>query len=177
MFQATMCPSSGETTVFMWHLVLVTLCGWLSCMQGDSTLHTRLHPAYQTVMMDILMSVMTDILMSETCWAHKKWNKIASDIKLVFHPSTVQYVLQLCRWQVLQYSPHSPDLSPCEYECFHNGRSHCVGYGVKRRHLQKTAGQGNAVWRVSWDGWCQALPLSVATNSGQIWGPIWKFYW
>ena len=25
-----------------------------------------------------------DILMSETCWAHKKWNKIASDIKLYF---------------------------------------------------------------------------------------------
>jgi hypothetical protein len=34
MFQATMCPSSGETTVFMWHLVLVILCGWLSGMQG-----------------------------------------------------------------------------------------------------------------------------------------------
>ena len=30
-----------------------------------------------------------DILMSETCWAHKKWNKTASDIKLVFHSSTV----------------------------------------------------------------------------------------
>ena len=29
-----------------------------------------------------------DILMSETCWAHNKWNKIASDIKLVFHSST-----------------------------------------------------------------------------------------
>ena len=28
-----------------------------------------------------------DILMSETCWAHNKWNKIASDIKLVFHSS------------------------------------------------------------------------------------------
>ena len=27
----------------------------------------------------------TDILMSETCWAHNKWNKIASGIKLVFH--------------------------------------------------------------------------------------------
>ena len=25
-----------------------------------------------------------DILVSETCWAHNKWNKIASDIKLVF---------------------------------------------------------------------------------------------
>ena len=30
-----------------------------------------------------------DILMSETCWAHKKWNKIESDIKLVFHSSTI----------------------------------------------------------------------------------------
>jgi hypothetical protein len=32
---------------------------------------------------------MMDILMSETCWAHKKENKIASDIKLVFHSSTI----------------------------------------------------------------------------------------
>ena len=30
-----------------------------------------------------------DILMSETCWAHNKWIKIASDIKLVFHLSTI----------------------------------------------------------------------------------------
>jgi len=30
-----------------------------------------------------------DILMSEICWAHKKWNKIASDIKLVFYSSTI----------------------------------------------------------------------------------------
>ena len=41
MFPATMCPSSGETTVFMQHLVLVILCGWLSGMQFHSTLHTR----------------------------------------------------------------------------------------------------------------------------------------
>ena len=33
--------------------------------------------------------LMMDILMSETCWAHKTWNKIASDIKLVFHSSTI----------------------------------------------------------------------------------------
>ena len=32
---------------------------------------------------------MMDILMSEACRAHKKWNKIASDIKLAFHPSTI----------------------------------------------------------------------------------------
>jgi transposase InsO family protein len=34
-----------------------------------------------------------DVLMSETCWAHNKWNKMASDIKLVFHSSSVM----LCR--------------------------------------------------------------------------------
>jgi len=33
--------------------------------------------------------LMMDILMSETCWVHKKWNKIASDIKLVFYSSTI----------------------------------------------------------------------------------------
>jgi len=33
--------------------------------------------------------VIMDILMSEACWAHKKWNKIASDIKLVFYSSAV----------------------------------------------------------------------------------------
>jgi len=34
MFRATMCPSSGETTVFIWHLVLAILYGWLYGMQG-----------------------------------------------------------------------------------------------------------------------------------------------
>ena len=37
--------------------------------------------------------LMMDILMSETCWAHKKWNKIASDIKLVFHSSNFYRIL------------------------------------------------------------------------------------
>jgi hypothetical protein len=34
MFWATMCPSSREITVSMQHLVFVSLCGWLSGMQG-----------------------------------------------------------------------------------------------------------------------------------------------
>jgi len=37
--------------------------------------------------------LMMDILMSETCWAHKKWNKIATDIKLVFYSSTITMML------------------------------------------------------------------------------------
>jgi hypothetical protein len=34
MYRATMGPSNGDTTVFMRHLVLVILYGWLSGMQG-----------------------------------------------------------------------------------------------------------------------------------------------
>ena len=30
--------------------------------------------------------------MSETCWAHKKWNKIASDIRLVLYSSTIAMI-------------------------------------------------------------------------------------
>jgi len=37
--------------------------------------------------------LMMDILMSETCWAHKKWNKITSDIKFVFYSSTIMAFL------------------------------------------------------------------------------------
>ena len=33
--------------------------------------------------------LMMDILMSETCWVYKKWNKIGSDIKLVLYSSTI----------------------------------------------------------------------------------------
>ena len=36
-----------------------------------------------------------DILMSETCWAHKKRNKIASDLKLVFYSSASRSVFCL----------------------------------------------------------------------------------
>jgi len=33
--------------------------------------------------------LMMDVLLSEKCWAYKKWNKIASDIKVVFYSSTI----------------------------------------------------------------------------------------
>ena len=41
--------------------------------------------------------LMMDILMSETCWAHRKWNKIASDIKLVFLSSTIIHIIYFNR--------------------------------------------------------------------------------
>ena len=36
-----------------------------------------------------VVPVLQAVLMSETCWVHKKWNKIASDIKLVFYSSVI----------------------------------------------------------------------------------------
>ena len=47
--------------------------------------------------------LMMGILMSETCWAHKKWNKIASDIKLVFYSSTRRTVMLCLTVSVLLY--------------------------------------------------------------------------
>ena len=39
--------------------------------------------------------LMMDILMTETCWVYKKWNKIASDIKSVFYSSIMKVNLLL----------------------------------------------------------------------------------
>jgi len=47
--------------------------------------------------------LMMDILMSETCWAHKKRNKIASDIKLVFYSSAI----------TMMYGPINVRLAGC----------------------------------------------------------------
>ena len=47
--------------------------------------------------------LMMDILMSETCWAHKKWNKIASDIKLVFYSSKGNQLLTSSDFNITLY--------------------------------------------------------------------------
>ena len=58
-------------------------CGWVGVV---SVLQASANVVIQQNSHKLLMM---DILMSETCWAHKKWNKIASDIKLVFYSSTI----------------------------------------------------------------------------------------
>jgi hypothetical protein len=39
--------------------------------------------------------LMMDTLMSKTCWVHEKWNKITSDIKLVFYSSNIHSFVSL----------------------------------------------------------------------------------
>jgi hypothetical protein len=71
MFLATMGPLSGETTVFMRHLVLVVLCGYLSGMQGGFTTEVTITvdevfpkylPFYYYMILSVFIILFTGIL-------------------------------------------------------------------------------------------------------------------
>ena len=57
--------------------------------RNSNTHRTRNNTTNVVIQQHSRKLLMMDILMSETCWAHKKWNKIASDIKLAFYSSTI----------------------------------------------------------------------------------------
>jgi len=97
------CWNTTLVVLFLVRCVLESRCGWVgvvSVLQAEAACNTDTTPAqphrnsnthrtknnttnvvFQQVSRNLLMM---DILMSETRWAHKKWNKKASDIKLVF---------------------------------------------------------------------------------------------
>ena len=66
-------------------IVLGSMCVGVSVWLGWSGYNTT----NVVIQQNSRKLLMMDILQSETCWAHKKWNKIASDIKLVFYSSTI----------------------------------------------------------------------------------------
>ena len=72
-----------------------------------------------------------DTLISETCWAHNKWNKIASDIKLVFHSSTITalFMKVLPQLVFLVLVRHSVEIP---------SRRTAVSYGAYRHKAQTT---------------------------------------
>jgi len=58
--------------------------------RNSNTQRTKNNTTNVVIQQNSRKLLMMDIFMSETCWAQKKWNKIASDIKLVFYYSTMQ---------------------------------------------------------------------------------------
>jgi len=103
--------------LFLVQCVLEFRCGWVgvvSVLQAeaqlqpatriplqpntDNTCWTKNNTTNVVIRENSRKLLMMDILMSETCWAHKKWNKIASDIKLVLYSSTWHnwYLFRLC---------------------------------------------------------------------------------
>jgi len=77
------CWITTLVVLFLFRCVLELRCGWVGVV---SVLQTSANVVIEQNSRKLLMMV---ILMSETFWAHKKWNKIASDIKLVFYSSTI----------------------------------------------------------------------------------------
>jgi len=93
------CWITTSVVVFSVRRVLEIWCGWVGVVSVLQT-STQPHQISNTrrtdnTTTDVVIQqqsrklLIMDILMSETCWAHKKWNKIARDIKLVFHSSTI----------------------------------------------------------------------------------------
>ena len=60
-----------------------------SCTKSSNTQWTEKKTTDVVIHQHSRKLLKMDVLMSETCWAYNKWNKIASDIKLVFHSSTI----------------------------------------------------------------------------------------
>jgi len=95
------CWITTLVVLFLVRCVLRFRCGWvgvISVLQAEASLGTtptQPHRNSNTYRTNVVIQqnrhklLMMDILISETCWAHKKWNKIASDIKLVFYSSTI----------------------------------------------------------------------------------------
>ena len=119
MFRTLIYPSSGACDYSLqlpqWSIVLGSMCvgvavwlGWSGIrVAGWSVQHgynsnpatpKPQHTSNQEQSTNVVIEensrklLMMDILMSETCWAHKKWNKIANDIKLVFYSSCITMI-------------------------------------------------------------------------------------
>jgi len=98
------------TTLVVFFLILCVLefrCGWVGVVsvlqasvwntdttptqphRNSNTHRTKKKTTNVVIQQNSRKRLMRDILMSETCWVHKTWNKIASDIKLIFYSSTI----------------------------------------------------------------------------------------
>ena len=87
MFQTLIYPPSGAWCLFC-RLAKRTPPN-TSCDKSSNTQRTENKTTDVVIHQHSRKLLKMDILMPETCWAHNKWNKIASDINLVFHSSTI----------------------------------------------------------------------------------------
>ena len=71
------------------------LCFSLQHGYNSNTHRTKSNMTNVVIQQNSRKLLMMDILISETCWAHKKWNKITRDIKLVFYSST-NVMIKVC---------------------------------------------------------------------------------
>ena len=111
-----------------------------------------------------------DILISETCWAHKKWNKIASDIKLVFHSSTIAMMhgpINTKYKPILGASCKAPDVFVRFYPNLHISREISLKVSNTKSHENPSSGRRSDVrGQRGWNWQASSLPAqSVWTRS------------
>ena len=93
MFRTLIYPSSGACDYSV-ELPHWSYCSWFDMCWSFGVVGLEWYPCSRLNTTNVVIQqnnrklLMMDILMSETCWAHKKWNKITSGIKLVFYSST-----------------------------------------------------------------------------------------
>ena len=111
------CWITTVVVLFLVRCVLEFRCGWVgvvSVLQAPTQPHrnsnthwTKSNTTNVVIQQNSRKLLMMDILMSETRWGHKKWNKIASDIKLVLYST----VLKTFGYHCTQFSrPSARDL-------------------------------------------------------------------
>jgi len=102
------CWITTLVVLFLVRCVLEFQCGWVGVVSvlqavacntdttptqphwNSNTHRTKNNTTNVVIQQNSRKLLMMAILMSETRWAHKKWNKIASDIKLVFYSLTIK---------------------------------------------------------------------------------------
>jgi hypothetical protein len=155
MFRGTMFPSSGETTIFMRHLVLVILCGWRYGMQGGSLCDTW----YLLFCVDDCLASRVEVYATlgtcssvwMTVW-HPGW-------KFMWH----LVLVLLCGWLFGTQGGRSCDtwyLSFCVDDCL-----------VRRVEVHVTLGTCYSVWMSFWyAGWKFTWHLILVILCGWVSG-------
>jgi len=106
------CWITTLVVLFLVRCVLEFRCGWVGLVsvflaeaacntdttptqphRNSNTYRTKNNTTNVVIQQNSRELLMMDILISETCWTHKKWNKIASDIKLFFYSSRIYVYL------------------------------------------------------------------------------------
>ena len=144
MFRSTMCPSSGETTVFLRHLVLVILCGWLSgCRVFYSTLHTR-----QSSIRSDKYQVSHRYNYFSWWWAHSRPKLVA---KIIFFPNG-RYI----DWLSFTYANNKSKVLKLYYK--HYNMTVLI---VRSSHNNSNRKETSSVFH----HFCPGLPVSLRTLS------------
>jgi len=160
------CWVTTFVVLFLVRCVLEFRCGWLgvvSVLQAEAQLvfqpakrkplqtnqsrnsnthRTKNNTINVVIQQNSRKLLMMAILMSETCWAHKKWNKIPSDIKMVFYSSTITMMhgpINIIFWSVV---------------------SVCSSLYMKALHIQWTTPRLHTQWITHTNCWSQYAAIT-----------------